>query len=141
MKVDKVKLYNYIKANSENIKDMSTDEIIKLIMGIYHLEYSNDCNFNINIALAGSSLILALLATGPVLIAGSLTACLAGCIGCLKNNKQEKRLLSLKVVLVEEVMNRYPNFLEAYLDVKDIIQKTEKEEILELFEKANSYNE
>lgn len=141
MKVDKVKLYNYIKANSENIKDMSTDEIIKLIMGIYHLEYSNDCRFNINITLAGSSLILALLATGPVLIAGSLTACLAGCIGCLKNNKQEKRLLSLKVVLVEEVMNRYPNFLEAYLDVKDIIQKTEKEEILELFEKANSYNE
>ena len=141
MKVDKVKLYNYIKANSENIKDMSTDEIIKLIMGIYHLEYSNDCRFNLHIALAGSSLILALLATGPVLIAGSLTACLAGCIGCLKNNKQEKRLLSLKVVLVEEVMNRYPNFLEAYLDVKDIIQKTEKEEILELFEKANSYNE
>lgn len=141
MKVDKIKLYNYIKANSENIKDMSTDEIIKLIMGIYHLEYSNNYSFNINLALSGSSLILALLATGPLLIAGSLTTCLASCIGCLKNNKQEKRLLSLKVVLVEEVMNRYPNFLEAYLDIKDIIQNIEKEEILELFEKANSYNE
>lgn len=141
VRVDEQKLYDYIKLNLEHVDDMPIEDVVLMVMGAYHLETLNDCRFSINTAITGTSVITMLFATGPLLIAGSITASIAGCVGLFKNNMKERKINKLKDALIDNLMHRYPTFLEAYVEIGKIVENTETEDLLDFFKKADAYNE
>ena len=77
-----------------------------MMMSLSHLENSGDFFIGVNTALTGTAAIIGMITTAPVLIAGSITAGIAGCVGIIKRGVKIKKIKSLQVKIADKLIKK-----------------------------------
>ena len=126
-----------IENNYENPTN-SVEDLVLMMMGLSHLENTGDFLVGVNIALTGTATIIGMMATAPVLIAGSITAGIAGCIGITKQGIKAAKVKSLQNRIADMLIKEYASFIEAYTEIANMIVNVSRDDLLKFFEKANA---
>lgn len=137
VKIDEKVLLKYIENNYENPTN-SVEDLVLMMMGLSHLENTGDLLVGVNIALTGTATIIGMIATAPVLIAGSITAGIAGCIGIAKQGIKAAKVKSLQNRIADMLIKKYTSFIEAYTEIANMIVNVSRDDLLKFFEKANA---
>ena len=137
VKIDEKALLNYVENNYSNATN-STRDLVLMMMSLSHLENSGDFFIGVNTALTGTAAIIGMITTAPVLIAGSITAGIAGCVGIVKHGIKIKKVKSLENKIAEKLINKHMSFIEAYVEISNMIIHIEREDLMDFFEKANA---
>ena len=134
VKIDEKVLLKYIENNYENPTN-SVEDLVLMMMGLSHLENTGDLLVGVNIALTGTATIIGMIATAPVLIAGSITAGIAGCIGIAKQGIKAAKVKSLQNRIADMLIKKYTSFIEAYTEIANMIVNVSRDDLLKFFEK------
>ena len=137
VKIDEKALLNYIE-NNYNDSTNSVEDLVLMTMGLSHLENTGDFFIGINTALTGTAAIVGMICTAPVLLAGSITAGIAGCVGIVKHGIKVKKVKSLQNKIADILIKEYGSFIEAYTEIANMITSIEREDLMNFFEKANA---
>lgn len=137
VKIDEKVLLKYIENNYENPTN-SAEDLVLMMMGLSHLENTGDLLVGVNIALTGTATIIGMMATAPVLIAGSITAGIAGCIGITKQGIKAAKVKSLQNRIADMLIKKHTSFIEAYTEIANMIVNVSRDDLLKFFEKANA---
>lgn len=130
-------LLDYIERNYDNPNN-SIKDLILMIMGLSHIENSSSFHMTVDAALVGTAAVIATISSTPVMIAGAITAGIAGCSGVVKHGTKLKRLRKAHNDITVILLENYTSFVEAYIEISNMILRIERDDLIEFFNKANA---
>lgn len=131
-------MYDFLMEQTKEVENLSNKELLLCVFGGQHLQGHYDFHLGTGIAAASIGTTIALFATNPVFLSVMATLGVAGAISACKNAYNDYKVKKLIDVFTGELIKRYDNIMEAYFQVRAMIESTEREEILDFFEKANN---
>jgi hypothetical protein len=137
VRVNGTELYKYIKEQSKDVEFLEEKEILLALFAAQHLQGYHEFHSGTGTAATGVGLAMSFFNLNPAFTAMTIVA---GCFGALTafyNINRTMRINKLIDVFSGELLKRYDNILDAYIEIKSMIQKIEKEEILEYFNRVN----
>ena len=137
VKIDEKALLNYVGNNYSNPTN-SVKDLVLMMMSLTHLENSGDFFIGVNTALTGTAAIIGMIATAPVIVAGSITAGIAGCVGLVKHGVKVKKVKALQNKIADKLIKKHVSFIEAYAEISNMIIHIERDDLLQFFEQANA---
>ena len=137
VKINEKALLDYVENNYSNSTN-SVKDLVLMMMSLSHLENSGDFFIGVNTALTGTAAIIGMITTAPVIIAGSITAGIAGCVGLVKHGVKVKKVKTLQNKIADKLIKKHVSFIEAYAEISNMIIHIEREDLLQFFEQANA---
>jgi hypothetical protein len=131
-------MYNFLMEQTKEVKNLSNKELLLCVFGGQHLQGHYDFHLGTGVAAASVGTAVAFFASNPVFLSVMATVGVAGVISACKNAYSDYKVKKLIDVFTSELLTRYDNVIEAYMQVRAMIENTEREEILDFFEKANN---
>lgn len=131
-------MYNFLMEQTLEVENLSNKELLLCVFGGQHLQGHYDFHLSTGVAAASVGTIAAFFVSNPIFLSVMATIGVAGAINacrCAYNDYKVKKLID---VFTGELVKRYGNVFEAYIQIRAMIESTEREEILDFFEKANN---
>lgn len=138
MVIENNKLYEFLIKKSEVAEQLSNKELTLCVFSGKHLETYHSYNLGAGITVAGLSTISTFVVENPICLSLLITFGVAGVINACKNvysNHKNKKLVD---IFTKELTSRYSNPIEAYVQIRLLIENTSREEILSFIEEANN---
>ena len=137
VRVNGTALYEYIKEQTTFVETLSDKEILLGLFAAQHLQGYHEFHSGTGTAATGVGLAMSFFSLNPAFTALTIVT---GCFGALTAFYNLTRTVKINKLIDKmsgELLKRYDNVLEAYVEVRSMIQQIEREEILEYFERAN----
>ena len=148
MVVDGVKIndkntINYIKHLTKDIHCTNEKDVITMIMALQHLNNKQSWVQGINLTVGLGSMIATSFwvpASAVILFSAGITAGVVTCYNAINSFIKSNDYSAVSDKLIDELMHRYDNPFEAYLQIANTVLTIEREDLVDFFKRANEFN-